>query len=119
LKRSIRKKEIKAARKARRRDPNVKSGFRKLVLNGSEVWQWRFYPRSDRTEIRVPGTIDLKWMVPTWQLRGCSSLEEWAEPHKDCYDECLITGDLGCGHRTVTPGLVKAYIDDMNQVTSK
>jgi len=115
MKRSILKKQLKAARKARRRDPNLKRGFRKLVLNGSEIWQWRFYPRTNRTEIRVPGTLDMKWLVPTWQLQGDASLQAWEDKHKDC---CTSGCCEHCGCTTVTPGMVKAYIDDRNQATS-
>jgi hypothetical protein len=51
-------------------------------------------------------------MVPVWQLQGHESREAWEEPHKDCYDECVVTGDLGCGRWTVTPGMVKKYIEE-------
>jgi len=57
-------------------------------------------------------------MVPVWQLRGHESREAWEEPHKDCYDECVVTGDLGCGRWTVTPGMVKKYIEETRQAAS-
>ena len=93
---------------------DVKSGFRKLVVDGA-VWQWR--QGKVRTEIRVPGNLGLKWIVPTWQLQGYTSETAWREPHKDCYDECVITGDLGCGMWAVTPGMVRKYIDEMRKAT--
>ena len=119
MRRSTRKdanKKKKQRSEAKKHKPNreVPAGFRKLVVDGA-AYGWRTY--GERVEIRVPGTIKLKWLVPVWQLQDKDSEEAWREPHKDCYDECVITGDLGCGLWTVTPGMVRKYIDTMRTAT--
>jgi hypothetical protein len=103
-----------AEKRSRQRDPQVRRGFRKMIVDG-EVYQWRSY--GDKVEIRTPGERD-KWMVPIWTLQGIKTVQEWREPHKDCYDECIHTGNLGCGILAVTPGMVREYIDQMRKVTS-
>ena len=115
MKRSLRKKDLKAARKARQRDPNVKHGFRKLVIDDA-IYQWRL--GMHKVEIRVPGGLGVKYIVPIWQIQGFESETAWDEPHKDCFDECVVTGDLGCGRWTVTPGMVRKYIDKVTYDTT-
>ena|ERR1035437_6289839 len=116
MKRSLRKKDLKAARKARQRDPDVKRGFRKMVIDGV-VWSWRNY--GTRVEIKVPGTLSMKLFVPVWQLRGCESEAAWEAIHAEC---CCSCGSLGCDYdqcfcHTITPGLVRKYIDEMRNAT--
>jgi len=115
MKRSLRKKDLKAARKARQRDPNVKHGFRKLVIDDA-IYQWRL--GMHKVEIRVPGGLGVKYIVPIWQIQGFESETAWDEPHKDCFDECVVTGNLGCGRWAVTPGMVRKYIDKVTHDTT-
>lgn len=114
MKRSTKKKELKAKRAASS-SPDVKRGFRKLTI-GSAVYQWRHHGK--RVEIRLPGNTGLKWLVPIWRLNECQSEEEFYYPHRDCYDECHITGNLGCGLHVAGPGKVRAYIDRILKAAS-
>jgi hypothetical protein len=115
MKRSIRKKELKAARKARQRDPKLKSGFRKLVI-GDRVYQWRYPRRSTHVEIRCPGGLGIKWIVPVWQLQEYASQEAWLTFHKNCTGEYCYGYDVEpCCMYMVTPGMIRKYIDEMEE----
>ena len=119
MKRSQRKQQLKAERAARRKDPQLKSGFRKLTIDGA-VYQYK--QGKQFTEIRVPGKLNLKWIVQNYQLQGFSSLDEWkialgtwspcGDPQCD-YEECLKVKSL----YAVKPGQVRKYIDEMRKVT--
>ena len=107
MKRSQRKKQQKVERAASRekvqRSDGVKRGFRKMVIDGA-TYSWRYF--GNRVEIRVPGKLNLKWVVPVWQLQGLESVDAWQELHKD--DD----GDRGSAWE-VTPSMVRQYIDEM------
>ena len=76
------------------------------------VYQWR--QGKVRTEIRVPGSIGLKWIVPTWQLHEHPSEDAWREAHKDdCFEGCCDPSFMFA----VTPGMVRKYIDEMRKAT--
>jgi hypothetical protein len=111
MKRSTRKKELKAKAAASRekvkRSDGTKSGFRKIHIDGA-VYSWRYY--GNRVEIRVPGKLQLKWIVPIWQLQGLESVDAWQKLHED--DD----GDRGYAWEC-TPGMIKQYIEDMRKVT--
>lgn len=107
--RSKRKKENKAklaaSREKVKRSDGVKRGYRKLVVDGA-VYSWRYY--GERVEIRTPGTLGLKWLVPIWQLQEYPSKEEWEAQHtEDHWDMC------GCFW--IQPRMVRAYIDEMRK----
>jgi hypothetical protein len=106
LQRSKRKKENKAKLAASRRDPNKKRGFRQVHIEGF-VYQWRYY--GDRVEIRPPGKLELKWMVPIWALHG-ETLEDWTKAHAECDGE-------NCSAYAVSPGMVRDYILEMRKAT--
>lgn len=107
MRRSTRKKEMKAKRQAMQHDPEVKRGFRKCHIDGA-VYQWRYY--GDRVEIRPPGKLGLKWLVPIWQLQGEESHEAWLDAHKECYGE-------NCSAYKCTPGMIKKYIEEIRTAT--
>jgi hypothetical protein len=115
VKRSQRKKQLKAERASKRKDPQVKSGFRKLTIDGA-IYQWKV----GRTfvEIRVPGKLKLKWLVSIWSLQDCTSIEEWHKRHMNCVDDyCVHTGNDHCGKYWVVPAQIRKYIDEMRTVT--
>jgi hypothetical protein len=111
MKRSTRKKENKAklaaSREKVKRSDGVKRGFRKMEIDGA-VYSWRYF--GDRVEIRVPGPIDLKWVVPVWHLQGLESHEAWLKLHED--DD----GDRGYAWEC-TPAMIKQYIEEMRTAT--
>jgi hypothetical protein len=117
LRRSTRKNENKAKKQrseSKKHKPKreVPAGFRKLVVDGA-AYGWRTY--GERVEIRVPGTIKLKWLVPVWQLQGFTSQNAWEDEHKDCCRDKYCCG--GCTEYLVGPGVVRKYIDEMRKAT--
>lgn len=111
MKRSPRKKQLKAARAASRekvkRSDGVKSGFRKMVIDGA-TYSWRYF--GNRVEIRVPGPLKLKWVVPVWKLQGLESVDVWQKLHED--DD----GDRGYAWEC-TPSMIRQYIVEMRTAT--
>lgn len=107
MKRSTRKKDEKAKRQSRQPDPTIKRGFRKMVI-GDAIYSWRYY--GDRVEIRPPGKIQIKWLVPIWQLQEFESKEAWEDGHtEDHWEQCSCFW--------IAPRAVRKYIDDMRKVT--
>jgi hypothetical protein len=103
LKRSTRKNEQKAKRQSKKR--STKRGFRKLVVDGAE-YLWRIGKR--QIEIRVPGPIKLKWIVPRWRLHGYNSELAFDMAHEDvCHEGCCGWCSLCC----ISPGIIREYID--------
>jgi hypothetical protein len=113
LKRSTRKKELKAKRQSKKR--STKRGFRKLVVDG-DVYQWKVGDRF--AEIRVPGKLNLKWVVGIWVLLGEPSETAWHTNHDHCcWDYCYHTGADFCLKYRITPGMVRKYIDEMRKAS--
>lgn len=96
MNRSPRKKALKAKRQAGRRDPEVKSGFRRLVIDGL-VYQWRHH--GDKVEIRTPQGP--KHVVPVWELQGMTEAA-WLKEHEECWEDCRC--------RLATPGMIRDFI---------
>lgn len=107
MKRSPRKKENKAklaaSREKVKRSDGVKRGFRKLDVEGA-IYSWR-YGGGDHVEIRTPGKLSLRWLVPLWKLQNFESKEAWMDAYKD--DD----GDRGSNAWWVDPSSVRKYID--------
>jgi hypothetical protein len=112
VKRSPRKKELKQKRAVSRekvkRSDGVKRGFRKLVVDGA-VYSWKYI--SEWVEIRVPGKLKLKWLVPIWQLQDFDSKEAWEKSMEN--DD----GDRASQGWWIDPAMVRKYIDEMRKVT--
>ena len=108
MQRSKRKKENKAKLAVSREKKQHNRGFRAVHIDGV-AWKWRYY--GDRVEIRVPGDLNMKWLVPIWALHG-QTHEEWLKEHEECY------GDDYCGAYAASPGMVRDYILEMRKATS-
>lgn len=106
MKRSTLKKENKAKKAASRRDPDKRRGFRQVHIDG-DAYQWRYY--GDRVEIRPPGKLQLKWLVPIWALHG-ETLEDWTKAHEGCDGE-------ECSAYAISPSMVRDYILEMRKAT--
>ena len=106
MKRSQRKKENKAKRASSRekvqRTDGVKRGFRKLDIEG-QVYSWKYV--SGWVEIRTPGKLSIKWLVPIWKLQEFESKEAWEKSMEN--DD----GDRGSQGWHVDPAMVRKYID--------
>lgn len=102
MRRSARKKELRAARADARR--GVKRGFRELVV-GRDTWLWRNH--GDKVEIRPPAGRR-KAVVPVWQMQGHASEEVWLREHEGC---CLEGCCDPCFAYEVTPRMVRRYVD--------
>jgi hypothetical protein len=98
MNRSPLKKALKVARRTSRPDPQIKRGFRKLVVDGL-LYQWRHH--GAKVEIRTPENT--KHMVPTWELQGYANEEAWLKEHEDCYDDY-------CGAHEATPSMIRGFL---------
>jgi hypothetical protein len=112
MKRSTRKKENKtkqaASREKVKRSDGVKRGMRKLSVDGA-VYSWKYI--SGWVEIRTPGKISIKWLVPIWQLQDFESKEAWEKSMEN--DD----GDRASQGWWVDPAMVRKYIDEMRTAT--
>lgn len=116
MRRSTRKDENKKKRQtseAKKHKPKreVPAGFRKLVVDGA-AYGWRSH--GFRVEIRLPGKLDIKWLVPIWQLHGHASQAAWELEHEDC---CRSGCCDPCTEYMATPGMIRKYIDEMRKAT--
>jgi hypothetical protein len=116
LRRSTRKDENKKKRQtseAKKHKPkrDVPAGFRRLAI-GTDVYGWRSHDYF--VEIRTPGKLDIKWLVPIWQLHGHKSREAWETEHENC---CRSGCCDPCTEYMATPGMVRKYIDTMRTAT--
>jgi len=69
------------------------------------IYQWRYSGGSDYVEIRTPGKLSIRWLVPLWKLQQFVSKDAWLDAYKS--DD----GDQPSGAWEVTPRMVREYID--------
>lgn len=109
MQRSKRKKENKAKLAASREkvkpSDGLKRGFRAVHIEG-QAYQWRYY--GARVEIRTPGKLSIKWLVPIWALHG-QTQDEWFKAHAEC--------DEYCDAYAIRPSMVRDYILEMRKAT--
>lgn len=109
MNRSTLKRDLKAkqARANRKREPGpVKTGFRKLTVNGV-LYQWKVGKKF--VEIRTP-LASLKYIVPRYRISGFASAAEMREAH-DRLDCCHSGCCDACSFGGISPKELRAYIE--------
>lgn len=107
MKRSLLKKELRAARRERQQH---KSRFRKLVV-GDLTFQ--FFIGRDFTDIRHPNGHE-KYLVSDWEMNGMTREEYEAVPMVDSRTCDCMRCDCGYFHRAyhlwITPAKVREFV---------